>query len=357
MSKIRELTQETALTDSNLIITQADDEISDTKKTPLSLLKTFLSNVFLSKTDTYSTLSTTNKTIIGAINENFTYVSNGKSLIASAITDKGVSTLATDTFATMASNIGSITTGYPIGYPIGTNGLITGDVVIPDSVTSLGDYAFYYQPVISVSGGNNATTLGSYCFQNTTALITASLPNATTLGDYCFNNATSLTTISLPNVTTLGVYCFQNATSLTTASLPNATTLGSYCFYGATSLTTASLPNATTLGSYCFQNATSLITIDISKAISIGYYFCYNAPLTNLTVTSTANSITLVGTSANVNNYSAWKLPVADMVAFGTALKTATTTTGIKFGATYWNALSAAQKAIFTSKNYTITAV
>ena len=44
------------------------------------------------------------------------------------------------------------------------------------------------------------------------------------------------------------------------------------------------------------------------------------------------------------------------MVAFGTALKTATTTTGIKFGATYWNALSTEQKAIFTSKNYTITA-
>jgi len=144
---------------------------------------------------------------------------------------------------------------------------------------------------------------------------------------------------------------------LTTASLPNATTLGSYCFYNATALTTISLPNATTLGNYCFQGVTSLTTIDISKAISIGYFLCYNAPLTHLTVTSTANSITLVSTNANVNDYSAWKLPVADMVAFGNALKTASTTTGIKFGATYWNALSAEQKAIFTSKNYTITAV
>jgi len=265
---------------------------------------------FKPETDTYPTLSTTNKTIIGAINENFTSVSNGKSLIASAITDKGVSTLATDTFATMASNIGSITTGYPIG----TNGLITGDVVIPDSVTSLGNYAFYGQSVTSVSGGNNVTTLGNNCFYFATSLTTVSLPNATTLGNYCFYFATSLTTVSLPNVTTLGDNCFQNATSLITASLPNATTLGNNCFKGV--------------------------------------------PLTHLTVTSTANSITLVGTSATFSNdYSAWKLPVADMVAFGTALKTASTTTGIKFGATYWNALSAEQKAIFTSKNYTITAV
>ena len=38
-------------------------------------------------------------------------VSNGKSAIASAITDKGVSTAATATFQTMANNIKSILTG------------------------------------------------------------------------------------------------------------------------------------------------------------------------------------------------------------------------------------------------------
>ena len=38
-------------------------------------------------------------------NELFQSVSNGKSLVASAITDKGIATDATDTFATMANNI------------------------------------------------------------------------------------------------------------------------------------------------------------------------------------------------------------------------------------------------------------
>lgn len=46
-----------------------------------------------------------------AIKEVFTSVSNGKELIASAITDKGVQTGATDTFATMAGNIGMISVG------------------------------------------------------------------------------------------------------------------------------------------------------------------------------------------------------------------------------------------------------
>lgn len=44
-------------------------------------------------------------------NELFQSVSNGKTLVASAITDKGVATDATDTFATMADNILLIETG------------------------------------------------------------------------------------------------------------------------------------------------------------------------------------------------------------------------------------------------------
>lgn len=47
----------------------------------------------------------------GAIDQLFTSVSNGKSQIASAITDMGVSTSANDSFAQMATNIGNIETG------------------------------------------------------------------------------------------------------------------------------------------------------------------------------------------------------------------------------------------------------
>lgn len=52
----------------------------------------------------------------GAIEEVFQSVSNGKELIASAITDKGIPTLATDTFETMAENIEAIEGGGGSGY-------------------------------------------------------------------------------------------------------------------------------------------------------------------------------------------------------------------------------------------------
>lgn len=56
-------------------------------------------------------MPTTDKNVKGAIKELFQDVSNGKTLVANAITDKGVNTLATDTFQTMATNISNISGG------------------------------------------------------------------------------------------------------------------------------------------------------------------------------------------------------------------------------------------------------
>ncbi len=51
------------------------------------------------------------KTISDEVAEVKKSVSDGKSKVASAITDKGVATEATDTFDTIAENIGKIQTG------------------------------------------------------------------------------------------------------------------------------------------------------------------------------------------------------------------------------------------------------
>ena len=47
----------------------------------------------------------------GAVDELFTSVSEGKALIAAAVTDKGVETAATDSFAEMAGKVGQISSG------------------------------------------------------------------------------------------------------------------------------------------------------------------------------------------------------------------------------------------------------
>ena len=52
-----------------------------------------------------------NKLITARMNEVFQYVSNGKSKIAAAITDKGITTAADATFQVMADNIAIIPAG------------------------------------------------------------------------------------------------------------------------------------------------------------------------------------------------------------------------------------------------------
>lgn len=90
-------------------ITQADNRFAlqtslDTTNTEVTNIKTNIGVL--------NDLPTTDKTsIVNAIKEVFQSVSNGKSLIASAITDKGVDTSNTDTFTTMAENILNIVGG------------------------------------------------------------------------------------------------------------------------------------------------------------------------------------------------------------------------------------------------------
>lgn len=62
-------------------------------------------------------------------------VSDGKSKVASAITDKGVATEATDTFDVMAENIGKIATGMNLGQNVNSTITTSGNTEIKSPVT------------------------------------------------------------------------------------------------------------------------------------------------------------------------------------------------------------------------------
>ena len=73
--------------------------------------------------DTANNFTATN--VEGALVELFQFVSNGKTLIASAITDMGVATSNTDTFQTMADNIRQISSGGTGEQPLYKFGLLS----------------------------------------------------------------------------------------------------------------------------------------------------------------------------------------------------------------------------------------
>ena len=93
-----------------------DNLISQINNKPLSANQGYvLNNIITLAVDNIGimeNLETNEKnSLVESINELFTSVSNGKSQIASAITDKGVSTSNNDTFQQMANNINLISTG------------------------------------------------------------------------------------------------------------------------------------------------------------------------------------------------------------------------------------------------------
>jgi hypothetical protein len=93
-------------------------------------------------------------------NELFQSVSNGKSLVASAITDKGITTDATATFATMASNIDNISTGVETydATAIETD-VLSGKTYYKDNVKKTGTMPNYISKEI---GGMYNTSSSTY---------------------------------------------------------------------------------------------------------------------------------------------------------------------------------------------------
>jgi len=152
-------------------------------------------------------------------------------------------------------------------------------IVIPNSVTKIGDKIFFYCPSLtSIEISNSVTTIGDKMFFRCPSLTSIVIPNSvTTIGKEVFYCCTSLTSIVIPNsVTTIGDKMFYSCTSLTSIEIPNSvTTIGDEVFCNCTSLTSIVIPNSvTTIGALVFHNCTSLTSIVIPnlRAISISAF-------------------------------------------------------------------------------------
>ncbi len=91
-------------------------------------------------------------------------------------------------------------------------------IVIPDSVTSIGSYAFFNCTSLnSVTIGNDVTSIGNYAFYGCTSLASITIPDSvTSIGDSAFYHCQNLTYITIPDsVTSIGDEAFKYCTSLT----------------------------------------------------------------------------------------------------------------------------------------------
>ena len=160
-------------------------------------------------------------------------------------------------------------------------------IIVGDSVTTIGEYAFSYcSSLTSITIPNSVTTIKEYAFSNCSSLTSVTIPNSvTTIGDNAFNGCSSLTSVNIPNsVTTIGGWAFSDCSSITSVTIPNSvTTIGDNAFIGCSSLTSVTIPNSvTTVGSEAFSDCTNLQKVNIGNSVKTIGEFAFNK-CTNIT--------------------------------------------------------------------------
>ncbi|MDE6553880.1 MAG: leucine-rich repeat domain-containing protein, partial [Muribaculaceae bacterium] len=173
------------------------------------------------------------------------------------------------------------------------------ELVIPESVTSIGAYAFYNcSGLKSVVIGNSVKTIGKSAFYGCSGLTSVEIGNSVewignqafyecsslesvvignsveTIGDKAFYNCSSLTSLEIPNsVTTIDRYAFEKCRSLTSVVLGNSVEgIGDQAFAECRGLTSLVIPNSVkTIGKKAFYSCSGMTSVVIGKSVrSIG---------------------------------------------------------------------------------------
>ena len=171
------------------------------------------------------------------------------------------------------------------------NGEEVKDLVIPNTVTTIGNYAFDgCSGLTSVTIPKSVTTIGSDAFLNCTGLTKVHI---TDIGAWCnikFDDCPSLNDYKLylngeevkdlvipDTVTTIGDWAFSGCTGLTSVTIPNSvTSIGRYAFYGCNNLKTiysyaATPPTMSSNAFSSYKSATLYVPkgcVDVYKAAS-----------------------------------------------------------------------------------------
>ena len=157
-------------------------------------------------------------------------------------------------------------------------------LTIPNSVTFISDRAFRYcSDLTSVSIGNSVTSIGMGAFEGCNGLTSVHI---TDLSAWCkcenhgnplyyahhlYVNGEEVKDLVIPNnVTSIGYRAFYGCSGLTSITIPNSvTSIGNGAFWSCSGLTSLTIPNSvTSIGEYAFQNCSGIKSMSIGNSVT-----------------------------------------------------------------------------------------
>ena len=159
-------------------------------------------------------------------------------------------------------------TGYLVGYTGNEN-----ELVLPDSVTRIGNYAFYgCSSLTSITIPDSVTSIGNSAFSGCSGLTSIIIPDSvTSIGGDAFWGCSGLTSIIIPDsVTSIGGGAFRGCSGLTSIIIPDSvTSIGYRAFYGCSGLTSITIPDSvTSIGYEAFAGCSGLTSVTIPDGVT-----------------------------------------------------------------------------------------
>lgn len=163
--------------------------------------------------------------------------------------------------------------------------------VVPESVTKIGDGAFYgHDELVSIDLHEGITTIGLQAFSDCKKLISLTIPKSVTdIGLNSFVRCESLTSIVIPDgIASIEEHTFNGCKNLTSVTLPKTVTLISdYAFWGCEKLTSIDLHEGiTTIGrrafGLCKQLASLVIPESVTNIDELAFWGCESLTSVNI---------------------------------------------------------------------------